>query len=468
MSEPVYKLRSGIITSLDAAAQSVGYIGPVFVIAFVTTYVAAGAGFATPLAVFIGGIGSIAVGYVVALFAMRHRAAGSLYTYLGKAFGPVFGFMGGWIYIFALLASMVAIVIGIAGFISSFLGDFFELPIQWLPFVIPEVVLLFVVSYFDIRWSTRLQLALVAISTLAVLIFAAVIVWSGGAEGNSIEPFLPSSANGFGNLAIGLIFGMGMYIGYESAAVLAEEAKHKQAIPIAIIGAVVLAMIFYVFVTYAFAIGFGKAGATAWGQDPTVLFTMAARYLGPWAVPVMFTMAIIDAIAISMAVLNTVARVLYAMGRDGALPRILGRTQKKYQTPHIANGAVLIIALIFAGILSGVGGSWEVGFSFMAGIASIAIEMIYICVAVAGLFYFKRVMGEDYSLVKHVMIPFIAIIVPSAALYGSLQPQGGILNAAPYVVLFWIVLGIGIIYYLRSSNPEMIAQIGRDMEIDNN
>jgi len=110
MSEPVYKLRSGIITSLDAAAQSVGYIGPVFVIAFVTTYVAAGAaGFATPLAVFIGGIGSIAVGYVVALFAMRHRAAGSLYTYLGKAFGPVFGFMGGWIYIFALLASMVVL-----------------------------------------------------------------------------------------------------------------------------------------------------------------------------------------------------------------------------------------------------------------------------------------------------------------------------------------------------------------------
>jgi amino acid transporter len=466
MSEPVYKLRSGIITSLDAAAQSVGYIGPVFVVAFFTTYVAAGAGFATPLAVFIGGLGSIAVGYVVALFAMRHRAAGSIYTYLGKAFGPIPGFMGGWIYMFALLVSIVAMVIGIAGFISSFLADFFDIHIRWLTFVIPEVILLFVVSYFDIRWSTRTQLALVAISALSVFILAAIIVFQGGAEGNSMAPFLPSP-NEFGNIAIGLIFAMLMYTGYESAAVLAEEEKHRQAIPLAIIISVVLAMLFYVFMTYAFAIGFGKEGATAWGQDPTVLFTMAAKYIGDWAIPFMFVMAIIDAIAMSMAILNTVARILYAMGRDGALPRIFGRTQKKYQTPHIANGAVLSLALIFAGILSGVGGSWEVGFSFMAAIAAIGLEIIYVSVAVGGIFYFKRVMGDDYSLFKHGIIPFIAIIVPSAALYGSLLPQGGILNAAPYVVLFWIFLGMGIIYYLRSLNPEMIARIERGMEIDN-
>jgi amino acid transporter len=372
--------------------------------------------------------------------------------------------MGGWIYLFALLVSVVAMIIGIAGFISSFLADFFAIHIHWLIFVIPEIIILFVVSYFDIRWSTRAQLTLVAISATSVLILAVIIVFQGGAEGNSMAPFLPSP-NEFGNIAIGLIFAMLMYTGYESAAVLAEEEKHRQAIPLAIIISVILAMLFYVFMTYAFAIGFGKEGAAAWGQDPTVLFTMAAKYIGDWAVPFMFVMAIIDAIAMSMAILNTVARILYAMGRDGALPRIFGRTQKKYQTPHIANGAVLALTLIFASILSALGGSWEVGFGFMAAIAAIGLEIIYISLAVAGLFYFKRVMGDDYSIFKHRIIPFIAILVPSAALYGSLLPQGGILNAAPYVVLFWIFLGIGIIYYLRSSNPEMIAQIERGMEI---
>ncbi len=103
----------------------------------------------------------------------------------------------------------------------------------------------------------------------------------------------------------------------------------------------------------------------------------------------------------------------------------------------------------------------------MAAIAAIGLEIIYVFVAVAGLFYFKRVMGDDYSIFKHGLIPFLAILVPSAALYGSLLPQGGILNAAPYVVLFWIFLGMGIIYYRRSSNPEMIVKIELGMEIDN-
>ena len=466
MSEQVYKLRSGIITSLDAAAQSVGYIGPVFVVAFMTTYVAAGAGFATPLAVFMAGLGSIAVGYVIALFAMRHRAAGSLYTYIGRAFGPALGFIGGWIYIFALIISIAAMIIGIAGFTAGFLADFIDVHIYWLFFVIPEIIFLFVVSYFDVRWSTRVQLILVAVSALSVLILAGIIVFHGGAEGNSVAPFVPTSTDKFGNLAMGLIFAMLMYTGYESAAVLAEEEKNRQAIPMAIISSVILAMIFYVFVTYAFAIGFGQTGAIAWGQDSTALFTMAARYLGDWAVPIMFGMAILDAIAMSMAILNTVARVIYAMGRDGTLPRILGRTQPKYQTPHIANGVVLTIALVFSGILSGIAGDWESGFSFMAAIAAIALEIIYVSIAVAGFFYFKRVMGTDYSIFKHGIIPLIAISVPGAALYGSLLPQGGILNMAPYVVLFWIFLGIGIIYYLNYSNPEMITRIERDMEIN--
>jgi len=375
--------------------------------------------------------------------------------------------MAGWVYMLALLAFTMAMVTGMAGFISDFLADFFDIHVQWFIFVVPEVILLFAISYFDIRWSTRTQLTLVAISVLVVLIMATVIIFKGGAEGNSIEPFLPTSANGFGNLAFGLVIGMLMYTGYESAAVLAEEAKNRQVIPIAIISSAVLAMIFYVFVTYAFAIGFGKEGATAWGQNPMVLFTMAGRYLGDWAIPVMFGTAILDAIALTMAILNTVARILYAMGRDGTLPRILGRTQKKYQTPHIANGVALIIALFFAGILNGIADDWEVGFAFLNVMGGVAIEIIYISVAVSGFFYFKRVMGKDYSIFKHGIIPFIAIFVPSAALYGSLQPQGGILNAAPYFVLFWICLGIGIIYYLRSLNPEMIAKIGRNMGNDN-
>lgn len=466
MSAENHRLRSDIITSLDAAAQSFGFIGPVFVMAFLTTFVAAGAGFATPLATLISGLASIAVGYVIAQFALRHRAAGSIYTYIAQAFGPVQGFLGGWLYMFAVLALTIAIVAGVAGFTTDFLAGFVGVNVHWLVIMAIEIVVLFLLSYFDVRWSTRLQLTLVAVSVLIVLALALTIIFKGGAEGNTLAPFLPGSAGGLGNLAFGLVFGMLMFTGYEAAAVLAEEAKHHHAIPWAITNSVILTLVFYVIVTYAFAIGFGASGAEAWAQDPTAMFTMGAQYWGEWAVPVLFAIAIVDAFAVAMACLNTVARVLYAMARDGALPRPLGITQTTYQTPHIANGTVLLLSLIVALVFSTMEGGWSLEFGFLSGTGAIALEVVYIYIAIAAIFYFKRIMGANYSVFKHMIVPVIAVLGPLAALWGSVQPQGGLLNAMPYVVVGWIVLGIVLISALRSSRPELVAKLGRDLGVE--
>lgn len=470
MSHQAHRLRSDIVTSLDAAAQSFGFVGPVFVVAFLTTFVAMGAGFASPLAALISGLASIAVGYVIAQFAIRHHAAGSIYTYIARTFGPVHGFMGGWIYMFAVLSLTMAILGGVAGWTSGFLSDFVGINLHWLVVLVIELVVLFLLTYFDVRYSTRVQLSIVTISVLVVLALALTIIFQGGAEGNTLAPFLPGSAGSLGGLAFGLVFGMLLYTGYESAAVLAEEAKDKSAIPLAVIGSATLATVFYVIVTYAYAIGFGASNAAAWAADEAVLFTMGAMYWGEWAVPLLFGLAIIDAFAVAMACLNTVARVVYAMARDGALPRALGRTQTRYQTPHMANAAVLavglLVALIFIPIAGGAAGSWELQFGFLAGMGAIAVEIIYVYIAVAGLFYFRRVMGSNFSVLKHMVVPLIAIIAPAAALYGSLLPQGGLLNYMPYVVLVWVLLGLIMITRMRSSQPEMVAKLGHDLGIE--
>ncbi|GIK39070.1 MAG: APC family permease [Anaerolineae bacterium] len=470
MSEHNHKLRADIVTSLDAAAQSFGFVGPVFVMAFLTTFVAMGAGLATPLATLISGLASVAVGYVVAQFAIRHRAAGSMYTYIAQTFGPIQGFMGGWIYMFAVLMLTMAIVAGVAGWTSGFLADFVGINIHWLAVLVFELVVLFLLTYFDVRYSTRVQLTITAVSVVIVLALALTIIFTGGAEGNMLAPFLPGSAGGLGNLAFGLIFGMLLYTGYESAAVLAEEAKHHESIPLAVIGSAVLATVFYVIVTYAYAIGWGATNAGAWAEESAVLFAMGAMYWGDWAVPLLFAIAIIDAFAVAMACLNTVARVVYAMARDGALPRPLGRTHGKYQTPHIANGAVLILgllaALAFIPIGGGLAGSWELEFGFLAGTGGIAVEIIYIYLAVAAIFYFRRIMQANYSIFKHLLVPIIAIIGPAAALYGSIQPQGGLLDAMPYAVLGWIIMGLILINVLRASQPEMVSKLGHDLGVE--
>ena len=82
------------LTLIDVLAQSVGFMGPVFSTAFIIPLVigvnaaARGAGTSAPLAVIIAAIGVFALGWIVAQYAKRIHAAGSLYDSAGRSEPP--------------------------------------------------------------------------------------------------------------------------------------------------------------------------------------------------------------------------------------------------------------------------------------------------------------------------------------------------------------------------------------------
>ena len=86
---------------IDVVAQSVGLIGPVFSAAFLIPLIAGfgfsgkGAGVATPFAVILATIGVLALGWIVAQYAKRVHAAGSLYDYVTMGLGRVDRQLGG-------------------------------------------------------------------------------------------------------------------------------------------------------------------------------------------------------------------------------------------------------------------------------------------------------------------------------------------------------------------------------------
>ena len=90
--------------------------------------------------------------------------------------------------------------------------------------------------------------------------------------------------------------------------------------------------------------------------------------------------------------------------------------------------------------------------------------MIYTFVSLAAIVWFRRQLKSEYSVVKHLLIPIVAIVGAGAALYGSLQPAPDpLMQTMPYVALGWIVLGLLYIAFLRSTKPGVVAQIGRDL-----
>lgn len=470
-ADPTSELRRNRLTIWDALAQSFGFLGPVMVVSFLTSLVATGAGAATPLAILLGGIACLAVAYIVSQYATKLAAAGSIYNYVTKSLGPGWGFIGGWMYFVATLFLTFGIIGGVGGWVSMLIADQLGIQIPFVLFSIVEVVLLFLLTFYDIRISTRTQLTLVFLSVLLVLGFAISIIIRGGAAGNTLEPFLPTTAPGvWSGLAFGMIFGILAFTGFESAASLGEETSNpRKNIPPAIMGCVIGGIIFYAIVSYAMAIGFGVANGEKWAQDPTAMYTLAGMYGANWLVVLITVAAIIDGFAVSLGCLNACARVTFAMGRDGALPRFLGRSHPVYQTPYIANISILVLAIVAALVFYVLQGAeaWSALFGFFAGMGGLSIEVLYGIVGISAVVFFPKLYRSQFNVFKHVIVPIIAILAVLAAIYGSVQPvPDPLLSLVPYLVLIGLVLGLVVAGYLQATRPGIVQQIGRRLVED--
>src|SRR4051794_31732762 len=191
---------------VDCISQSVGFMGPVFSAAFLIPLIAGysasgkGAGIATPLAVLIAAVGTFALGWIVAQYAKRVHAAGSLYDYVSNGLGSRAGAFAGWIYYGAttVLASAIACLVGwyvhdviftadpaVPGVISS------SSPLPMWAWSLVFIAAVFLVQYLGVHISTRAQLTLALASAGGVLgFFVKGIVDPTNAK---LQPFKPSS-----------------------------------------------------------------------------------------------------------------------------------------------------------------------------------------------------------------------------------------------------------------------------------
>lgn len=455
-------LKSGTLNVWDAIAQAVAMLSPAMAVAFNTSYSAAEAGAATPLSFLIAGLGSLALAYVVVLFTRKMSHAGYVYAYVRQGFGPSFGFLSGWVYSFSMALFVPMTMAGVSMWTSQLLATA-GLAVHWFIIYVIGLVILFLASYFDIRVATRGQLVFASLSMLVILILAIIIVAKGGATGNSLAPFsAANSPKGWGGIFYGLIFAMTSYIGFESAAVLAEETSNpKRTIPRSIYATVLIGLVFYLFGTYAISIGYGPSNGAKWASDSAPLSALALHYAGNFLNVLISLAAIFSALLVSLACHNATTRVMFAMGRDGSLPRGLGRTHAKHKTPHVAIGTSLIIALLLGGIVGFSSGPQTV-YGFFAGTGSIGVILIYLVMSLAGLVYFRRAYQGSYNVFKHIIVPLISFAVFGLAMYGSVYPAPPApYNLMPYVIVVWLVIGIISVVTLKVKNPKMVGRLGQ-------
>ena len=321
------------LSTIHAVAQALA-IGPMFSTAIVLGLVsspATGAAWNTPLAVLLAGLGVLSIGYVVALCARRFAGAGAVYEYLTQGAHPSVGiFTAGLFFVGTLFLGGGGIYLGLGilanGFWAAHIGDASNAPAWWV-FGTVALAIVLVMNYLGVRLALRAMLTFAACSFIPMLFLAVVIIAKGGDSGNSLTVFNPGETSLLGvtggGVLGGILIGILLFVGFEAAASIGEESNDPHnSIPRAVLGTIAASAAFYVVMSYAIAIGYGKSAVDAgkWISDPAYLDTMATRYVGSWLATIIDLVVILDALGLALAICVTIGRGYFALGRDGLLP----------------------------------------------------------------------------------------------------------------------------------------------------
>jgi amino acid transporter len=456
-------LGKGNLSLLDVIAQAVGFIGPVFASAFFIPTIAGasfsghGAGVATPISIILAGIGMIAVGWIISRFAKRIHAAGSLYDYVTDGFGRQAGFVAGWIYYGGMTCLTMAIGLAFGGFLSFTLSVNGHGDLKWWIPAVGFWIVAFLMQFFGVQISTRAQLATALVSMAIIFGFAVWLIFTGAGH-NSGDAFNPGSSN-FTGIFYGILYAVIMFIGFETAANLAEEASNpKWAIPRAVLISVIVSVVFYVVVAYALLAAFNfdmaqfldpknfpplysAAGMTTSGKFPELV---------QWLV-------VIDIAAVGLGTATGTSRGIFALARDGFLPRPFAYVHPRYKTPAIASAflAVAAIAVIaWVWITDGVVqpgqgdlGTWFGFFQWGATIGGFMLVFVYLLISLTG---FLGQPGENRAMLA--VAGVVGGAVSIAALYGVIKgaPSFWALNKVWWEALLWAAIGVGLMIYFTS------------------
>ncbi|MGN6792466.1 MAG: APC family permease [Streptosporangiaceae bacterium] len=468
-SESGYERLGAKLLSLpDVVAQSVGFMGPVFSSAFVIPLVIGvisasgeGGGVASPLSVLIAAVGVFALGWIVSTYAKQIHAAGSLYDYVTRGLGERVGTAAGWLYYGGVTVLLTGLLLLIGGYLEGTIQAEFKVdPLPSWAWTVLLIALIAGILYFGVRISTRSQLALALISMLVVgIFFIFVIVKLGSA--NSIKPFNPSSAAyGWSGIFFGVLYGVLIFVGFETAANLAEETPNpRREIPIAVMATATIATVWYVLATYVEVAGFHLSIKTITQTATAPLFALGAPasaggYGGTWIDRLLELVVLFDMIAVAIGCAVSASRGIFAMARDRRLPAVLARTSQRHGSPLGAAAfitAAAIVTLLINQFWTGLFALQATPhffalFAWGSTFGGFALVVVYLLMSVGALRNFWRSDGR----VRLVIAAVLGIVITGGAIYGSFYEVTRPTIWAPWSALGLLVVGFGSTFVLRS------------------
>lgn len=284
--------------------------------------------------------------------------SGSSYSYAYATLGELLAWIVGWCLMLEYGVSVSAVAVGWGQYLNEFLATFgLAIPPEFANppgeaggiFNIPAVVVVLLCMFLLLRGaseSAKINTIMVFIK-IGILLFFCAIAFTAFDAGN-FSPFLPLGMAGV-TAAAGQVFFS--YIGFDAASTAGEEAKNpRRDLPRAILGSLVVVTILYILVAVA-AIGARGGQPADWeGSDgEAVLASIAGEVTGSsWAPAIIALGAVISIFSVVLVTMYGQTRILFAMGRDGLLPKVFTKVNPRTQTPVNNTIIVAIVVSILA------------------------------------------------------------------------------------------------------------------------
>ena len=280
--------------------------------------------------------------------------SGSSYSYTYATLGELLAWIVGWMLMLEYGVSVAAVAVGWGQYLNEFLSSFgIHIPPEFANppgegggvFNIPAVVVVVLCMFLLLRGASESATVntIMVFLKIGILLFFCAIAFT-AFNAHNFSPFLPLGIAGV-TAAAGQVFFS--YIGFDAASTAGEEAKNpRRDLPRAIIGSLIVVTILYILVAVA-AIGARGGNPDEWSGESSeaVLATIARNVTGAnWASTIIALGAVISIFSVVLVTMYGQTRILFAMGRDGLLPKVFTKVNPRTQTP--VNNTIIVTVVI--------------------------------------------------------------------------------------------------------------------------
>src|SRR5690349_16340288 len=340
--------------------------------------VAKGLGSAAPIAFVCCAIAMVLFVTCFAIAGSRVSLTGGLYAYVEVAFGRYVGFLAGMLYFLTALGAVAGVVNVLANSVAlvvPFLGS----PLMRIIVMLAVYGLLVIINIRGVRQGAGAVTVITVAKLLPLLLFICVgmffihppnLAWSGWPSSKSL-----------GDAVILLIFA---FVGIEVALIPSGEVKNPaRTVPRSAYLALLITTTIYILIQI---VAQGTLGTELANHKDAPLAEAAATFLGQIGRTILLAGATISAFGFVTSDILSSPRMIFAFGRDGALPSWFAHVHPRYRSPDVA--IITYTVLAFALSVTGT-------FEKLAVLSNVAVLLMYLLCCAACWFLVQRDVRSD-------------------------------------------------------------------------